>query len=91
MLEALEGLGLPAQPEPRDWEPEGVEAQHTDAAFRPQYFTPYYLGVQFSSRALTGRMHDDRDADEAATTTAMAQSFLAAWKKRRAQASAGSG
>lgn len=83
VLDALGGLGLPARPVPTGWRPDGVEPQQTDAAFQPRLFTPYYLGVQFSSRALKGRMRDEQDAAEADQTLQMAASFLDAWKRRR--------
>ena len=84
VLQALRELGLPGRPVPTGWEPDGVEPQPTDAAFKPELFTPYFLGVKFSSMALRGRMQTEPDADEAARTADMGASFVEAWKQRRA-------
>lgn len=82
VLAALRELGLPSRPEPPDWDP-GIPPQPTDAAFRVEAFGPYFRGIRFSTKALEGRMRDPEDAAEIRDTTAMAESFLGAWKERR--------
>ena len=82
VLAALRALGLPSRPLPPAWDP-GVAPQPTDAAFRVEAFGPYFRGIRFNTRALAGRMRDPDDAAEIRDTTAMAESFLDAWKERR--------
>lgn len=83
LLDALRGLDLPSRPEPEPWRPEGVEPRPTDGAFPPEAFGPYFRAIRFVGKALEGRMRDEADAEEARATTAMGDSFLAAWKERR--------
>ena len=82
VLLALRELDLPARATPAAWAP-GVEPQPTDGAFRVEAFGPYFRGIRFNMKALEGRMHDERDAQELRATGAMAQSFLQAWSQRR--------
>jgi hypothetical protein len=86
VLQALRELGLAARPEPSGWDPR-VAPGPTAAAFRVEAFGPYFRGIQFNTRALAGRMRDPQDAAELRDTTAMAGSFLEAWKERRAATS----
>ena len=86
VLDALEELELPARTVPDAWSPEGVAPQPTQGAFRPEAFGPYFRGLLFGSRALVGRMRDERDAAEVQSTVDMAASFTKAWKQRRAEA-----
>ena len=81
--EALRGLALPPLPVPPPWDP-GVAPEPTPTAFRPEAFGPYFRGIRFATYALTRRMQDERDAAETRALTAMAGSFLDAWKERRA-------
>jgi hypothetical protein len=83
VLSALRGLSLTARPVPPEWEPAGIAPQPTDAAFRVQAFGPYFRGIGFNAKALTGRMRDPQDAEELRQTTALARSFLDAWTERR--------
>ena len=86
VLDALRGLGLPALPVPPPWEPDGIEPQPTESAFRPEAFGPYFRGLRFGTRALAQRMRDADDRAELETTSTTAASFLHAWKDRRAAA-----
>ena len=85
VLQALGGVGLPAREVPPAWAPDGVQAQPTDAAFRPEAYGAYFRGLRFGAAALAGRMRDEQDADEARQTAEMAASFLHAWSQRREQ------
>jgi hypothetical protein len=84
VLEALRGLGLSPR-KPVLWQPRGIEPEPTGAAFRPEAFGPYFRGIRFNTTALARRMRDPHDAAELTATTRMADSFLEAWKHRRAQ------
>ena len=83
VLDALRRLSLPALTVPPPWQPPGVEPRPTESAFRPEAFGPYFRGVRSGTRALAGRMRDPDDRGELQTTSAMASSFLEAWKERR--------
>ncbi len=85
VLGALKELELPARSVPDVWSPEGVAPQPTQGAFRPEAFGPYFRGLLFGSRALVGRMRDERDAAEVRQTVDMAASFTEAWKQSRAE------
>ena len=85
VLEALRGLSLPPRAETGPWDP-GVEPQPTENAFRTEAFGPYFRGIRFNLKALGPRMRDEQDAAELARAGQMAQSFLDAWKERRAVA-----
>ena len=87
VLQALRALSLPARTSTRTWEPP-VEPRPTENAFRTEAFGPYFRGIRFNLKALGPRMRDDEDAAELARTGQMAQSFLDAWKERRAAAEA---
>lgn len=84
VLSRLRQLALAPRPEPAAWAPEGIDPRPSEGAFRPEVFGPYFRGVRFSAMALTGRMHDARDADELRQTSRMAMSFQQAWNERRA-------
>lgn len=84
-LSALEGLGLPALPEPGPWTPEGVEPRPSKRAFTPGSFIPYFRAIRFNTMALADRMRDDRDREEVLTENRMAASFLEAFDGWRAE------
>jgi len=86
VFDALRGLGLPPHDVPSPWAPDGVAPDPTDGAFRAEAFGPYFRGLRFGTRALAVRMQDERDAAEVRQTSDMAQSFLAAWSRRREEA-----
>ncbi len=82
LLAALGGLALPAidlAPAP----PTAAPEEH-DGALRVETFGPFFRGIRFATFALAGRLTDDADRDEALAMSAMAGSFLDAWKQRRA-------
>lgn len=54
-----------------------------EGAFRTEAFGPYFRGLRFGTAGLAGRMVDERDRAEASAMSAMAGSFLDAWKQRR--------
>ncbi len=83
VLDALRRLGLPPLDVPSPWAPDGVAPDPTDGAFRVEAFGPYFRALRFGMRALAPRMQDERDAAELRQTSDMAQSFLAAWSRRR--------
>jgi hypothetical protein len=85
VLDALRGLSLPPRSDTGAWDP-GVESRPTEKAFRAEAFGPYFRGIRFNLKALGPRMRDDEDTAELARTGQMAQSFLDAWKERRAAA-----
>lgn len=84
-LTALEGLGLPALPEPAPWALEGVEPRPSKRAFTPGSFIPYFRAIKFNTLALTDRMRDDRDREEVRAEHRMAVSFLDAFDEWRAE------
>lgn len=84
VLDALRGLGLAPRPVPPPWRPQGVQPQPTSSAFRPEAFGPYFRGLRSGTRVLAERMRDPDDRAELEQTSAMAASFLEAWKERRA-------
>lgn len=83
VLDALRGLDLAARDVPPPWRPEGIWPEPTESAFRSEGFGPYFRGLLFGTRALAERMRDEQDAAEAQQVSAMARSFLQAWKQRR--------
>ena len=83
VLAALASRDLPGRAAPAGWSPAGVEPEPTDKAFRPDAFGPYFRGLRFGTKALAGRMRDDRDEAELLETSAMATSFIDAWARRR--------
>lgn len=85
VLTALEGLGLPALPEPAPWSPAGVEPQPSDRAFGPHSFVTYFRAIRANLGALEERMVDERDAAALATEQAMCASFLDAFDAWRAE------
>jgi hypothetical protein len=64
-----------------------VVPEEHDRALRVEAFGPYFRGIRFGTMALASRLTDDADRDEALAMSAMAVSFLDAWKQRRAMAS----
>jgi hypothetical protein len=87
-LTALEGLGLPARPEPEPWTPEGVEPRPSERAFKPSSFIPYFRAIRVNTLALSERMVDERDRAEVLQEKEMAESFLAAfdvWREQHPQ------
>lgn len=55
-----------------------------EGAFRTDAFGPFFRGIRSATAGLAGRMTLDSDRSEAAAMSAMASSFLDAWKRRRA-------
>lgn len=60
-----------------------------DGALRVDAFGPYFRGIRFGTIALAGRVTEGADRDEVIAMSAMAASFLEAWKQRRAGAPPG--
>jgi hypothetical protein len=89
VLAALHGLSLRPLPLPSPWRPEGVTAEPTASAFRPEAFGAYFRGVRSATSTLARRRRDEQDAGEARQVAAIAASFLEAWQQRRAEAAAG--
>ena len=85
VLAAVDSLGLAALPPPSPWGPEGVEPEPSHRAFKPQTFIPYFRAIKFNTMALSKRMIDDRDRDQLLTEQHMAESFLAAFDRWRAE------
>ncbi|SNS55129.1 hypothetical protein SAMN06893096_10546 [Geodermatophilus pulveris] len=85
VLAALEGLGLPALPDPAPWRPEGVRPEPSERAFTPERFISYFRAIKMNTTALAGRMVDERDRHEVQQETAMATSFLDAFDAWRAE------
>jgi hypothetical protein len=86
LLAALESIGQPALEPPAPWAP-GVEPVEDPAALRPDVFGPMFRGIRFATLGLAGRLETEVDRAEARRMSAMAQSFLDAWKERRATGS----
>ena len=86
ILRALEGLRLPplaaALP---PWAPEGIAPRPSERPFKPASFIPYFRAIRANTRALSKRMADERDAEEALLQHRMADSFLAAFDQWRAE------
>lgn len=86
ILDALEQLHLsplPAPPAP--WAPQGVEPRPSPRAFRPASFITYFRAIRFNTLALSERMVADQDRDQLRTEHRMADSFLAAFDRWRAE------
>lgn len=83
ILDSLEVLSLdPLDPPPEAWQPE-VEAEENPGAFGTQYLGTYMRAVMLAAGALSSRLTNDSDREEATKLSAMAGSFLAAWHARR--------
>lgn len=82
LFAAVRGLGLP----PVELGPAApsATAEEHDGALRVDAFGPYFRGIRFSTIALAGRLDEGRNREEAVAMSAMAGSFLDAWKTRRA-------
>ena len=87
LMAAAAALGLaplddlpPARP--------AAEPEDDPGAFRTDAFGAYFRGVRSAALALSRRARDEADRADAATTSAMAASFLEAWRERREAASA---
>lgn len=85
LFAAVRGLSLP--PIELEPAPAAAEPEEDRSALRVDAFGPYFRGIRFSSMALAGRLATDADRDEAKAMSAMAGSFLDAWKQRRAEVS----
>ena len=79
-LAALERAPIAAPP---PWSSDAAPVEDP-GALRTETFGPYFRGIRFGTIALSARMVDARDSDEARAMSAMAASFLDAWKTRRA-------
>lgn len=89
LLARLEAARVaPLEPPPSPWAPEIQPEEHPDA-YRTEAFGPYMRGVRSAAIALSGRA-EGPFREELGTTLRMADSFLAAWKQRRAEAAGGS-
>jgi hypothetical protein len=84
LIDALTALELPPIAlGPADATCEPVD---DDAALRVDAFGPYFRGIRFGTMSLSGRLSDAGDRAEALAMSAMAISFLDAWKQRRSGA-----
>jgi hypothetical protein len=86
LLGALESLGQPPLAPPAASEP-AVERVEALGALRPETFGPMSRGIRFATLGLAGRLETEVDRVEARRMSAMAQTFLDAWKERRAAGS----
>jgi hypothetical protein len=86
LFSAVRRLGLP--PIELGPAPAASKPDEHDGALRTEAFGPYFRGIRFGTMALASRLTDDADRDEAMVMSAMASSFLDAWKQRRADTSA---
>ncbi len=66
--------------------PPGAEPEEHDGALRVEAFGSYFRGIRFGTIALASRLTNEADRNEALSMSAMATSFLEAWKQRRGQA-----
>lgn len=81
LLTAVRELGLsPVRLGPA---PPAAEPEEHEAALRVEAFGPYFRGIRFGTVALTRRLSDEGDRNEALAMSEMAGSFLDAWKQRR--------
>lgn len=82
VIDALTKLGLPPVAlGPADADCDPVE---DDVALRVDAFGPYFRGIRFATMGLSGRLTDAADRAETLAMSAMAASFIDAWKQRRA-------
>jgi AhpC/TSA family len=86
LLSDLRGLRLPTISAPT-WTPD-VEPVDDPGALRTETFGPYFRGIRFGVRGLSGRLQDPVDQQEAIRMSDMATSFLDAWSTRRKAAEA---
>jgi hypothetical protein len=82
LLRALSGLRLPPLDPPPPWQPPVVPIEDP-SALRVEAFGHYFRGMRSATGALAGRLTDTADRHEARAMSAMATSFLDAWKLRR--------
>jgi hypothetical protein len=82
LLGALRALDLEPLDPPAAWQPT-AEPVEDPGALRVEAFGHYFRGVRSGARALAGRLTDITDQLEALAMSAMATSFLDAWKLRR--------
>ena len=54
-----------------------------DVALAVDAFGPYFRGIRFATMSLSGRLSDAADRAETLAMSAMAASFIDAWKQRR--------
>ena len=83
LLGAVRSLDLPRlDPPPPPWQPV-ADPIEDPGALRVDAFGPYFRGIRYAAAALSGRLVDAADRREALAMSAMANSFLDAWKVRR--------
>jgi hypothetical protein len=82
LIDAAQALALPAID--LGAAPANAEPEEHDGALRIEAFGPYFRGIRFGTLALASRLTDAADRDEALAMSAMAASFVDAWKQRRA-------
>ncbi len=81
LIDALTKLRLaPVTLGPAEAAGEPVEE---DVALPVDAFGPYFRGVHFGTRSLSGRLSDAADRGEAQAMSAMAARFIDAWKQRQ--------
>ena len=81
LFDAVRNLGLtPMQLGPA---PPVADPEEHDGALRVEAFGPYFRGIRFGTMALASRLTEESDRAEAMSMSAMATSFLDAWKQRR--------
>ena len=83
LIAAVEERGLAPVEPPARWVPD-IEPDDNPGALRPEALGPMFRGIRFATLGLAGRLESDSDRAEARRMSAMAQSFLDAWKERRA-------
>ncbi len=84
-LVLLEKQGYsPLDPPPPAWQSQ-VEPEIDRRAFKPEFYGPYFRGNQYGGVALSLRVKDPSALEEIKAHSEMSQSFLAAWKARRAE------
>ncbi len=64
------------------WTPD-VEPVDDPGALRTETFGPYFRGIRFGVRGLSGRLQNPVDQQEAIRMSDMAMNFLDAWSTRR--------
>ena len=82
-LSTLEKQGYPPlDPPPPAWQSQ-VDPEIDRAAYKPEFFGPYFRGNRFAAVALSLRVKDPTALAEIQAHGGMSNSFLEAWKARR--------
>lgn len=82
LLTAVASLNLGPMDPPPVWVPD-EPAVADRGAFTAEAFVPFFSGIRTSALGLAGRLETAHDRSEAGNLSAMAKSFLDAWKERR--------